>query len=174
MNEKPKMTLGPAFLLSQAGAHAAFRFGELLEAIGLKPHHAGILRMLGFNPGLSQQALSQILSISPSQLVVLLDFLEKRRFVQRNDSRNDRRQYSLHLTRGGETALAEIGRLTSELEDELFSWMTKAELQTLRTLLERVVAHQQITPGVHPAYKQLAERPRETQTSRSRRPRKTR
>jgi DNA-binding MarR family transcriptional regulator len=148
-------SVGPSFLLSQAGAHAALRFSELLEGVGLKPHHAGILRMLGFNPGMTQQTLSQTLSVFPSQLVLLVDFLERRQLIERKDSPHDRRQYNLYLTRDGRRTLAEIGRLTGDLEEELFTALNKTEIETLRALLRRIIAHQQITPGVHPAFKQL-------------------
>src|SRR5262245_39908363 len=39
--------------ISQVGAHAAYAFEERRCAMELKPHHAGVLRMLGANPGLS-------------------------------------------------------------------------------------------------------------------------
>lgn len=150
-----RTSVGPAFLLSQVGAHAALQFGELLERIQLKPHHAGILRMLGFNPGLTQQALSQILGVFPSQLVALLDFLERRQLIERKDSPRDRRQYNLLLTRNGERALAEIGKLTDELEKDLFRALNRSEVGVLHALVARIIAQQKITPGVHPAYKQL-------------------
>jgi len=65
--------VGVAFLLSQVGAHAASCFEERLAAMELKPHHAGLLRMLGSNPGLSQQELCDVFGIFPSRLVVLLE-----------------------------------------------------------------------------------------------------
>jgi DNA-binding MarR family transcriptional regulator len=147
--------VGAAFLVSQVGAHAAVRFGERLAEVRLKPHHAGILRMLGSNPSLSQQALSDLLGIFPSQLVRLLDELEARQLIERRPSPRDRRTYRLHLTGGGRRTLTEIGRLTRELEEDLFAGLTEPELGLLRAMLGKVVAQQGITPGVHPAYKQL-------------------
>ena len=128
---------------------------EVASEVGLKPHHAGILRMLGFNPGLTQQRLSQILSVFASQLVVCLDFLETRQLVERKDNPNDRRQYNVFLTHAGEEVLANIGELTNQLESQLFKALSKTEVEVLRALLERILAEQQITTGVHPAYRQL-------------------
>src|SRR5262245_9331999 len=113
--------VGVAFLLSQVGAHAADTFEEQLNAMDLKPHHAGLLRMLGANPGLSQQELSDLFGMFPSRLVVLLDQLEKRRLIERRDDPLDRRGYRLHLTKAGRKALTDIGRLTRELEKDLCS-----------------------------------------------------
>jgi DNA-binding MarR family transcriptional regulator len=150
--------VGVAFLVSQVGAHAADGFAERLAVLKLKPHHAGILRMLGSNPGLTQQALSELLGIFPSQLVLLLDLLEEQKLIERCNTPEDRRSYRLHLTRRGRGALAQIGHVTQQLEDDLFAVLNEREMRVLRELLTRVVKQQQITPGVHPAYKQLGRR----------------
>lgn len=150
--------VGIAFLVSQVGAHAADGFAERLAVLKLKPHHAGILRMLCSNPGLTQQALSELLGIFPSQLVLLLDLLEEQKLIERRNTPEDRRSYQLHLTRGGRGALAQIGHVTQQLEDDLFAALSEREMNVLRELLTRVVKQQQITPGVHPAYKQLGSR----------------
>lgn len=148
-------TVGAAFLVSQVGAHAALAFGDRLAALDLKPHHAGILRMLGSNPGLTQQALSELLGVFPSQLVRFLDFLQEQQLIERRDSPGDRRSYRLHLTRKGRSVLTRIGELTQELERDLFAALSATETRVLEELLARVVVQQRITPGVHPAYKQL-------------------
>ena len=123
----------------------------------LKPHHAGLLRMLGANPGLSQQELSNLFGVFPSRLVLLLDQLESRQLIERQDHRSDRRSYRLHLTNAGRKALARIGRLTRELENDLFRSLSNAERNTLTGLLERVVAQQNFRQAIHPAYRKLQE-----------------
>ena len=147
--------VGAAFLVSQVGAHAALAFGERLSALDLKPHHAGILRMLGTNPGLTQQALSDLLGVFPSQLVRFLDFLQEQQLIERRDAPGDRRSYRLHLTRKGRSTLGRIGELTQELERDFFAALSAEETRFMQELLARVVAQQRITPGVHPAYKQI-------------------
>jgi DNA-binding MarR family transcriptional regulator len=150
--------VGIAFLLSQIGAHAALGFGERLTVLDLKPQDAGILRMLGSNPGLTQQSLSELLGIFPSRLVALLDSLEKRRLIDRRSSPKDRRSYQLHLTKQGRSALAAIGRVTHQLEDDLLAALSEAEKERLFDALTRIISQQQITPGVHPAYRTEAHR----------------
>jgi DNA-binding MarR family transcriptional regulator len=149
--------VGVAFLLSQVGGHALYAFEELLSTMELKPHHAGLLRMLGANPGLSQQELSDLFGVFPSRLVLLLDQLETRRLIERRDHHSDRRSYRLHLTNAGRQALARIGRLTRELENDLCGSLSDMERETLTSLLERIVTQQNITPAVHPAYRKLQE-----------------
>ena len=151
--------VGVAFLLSQVGAHAANSFEERLVAMQLKPHHAGLLRMLGSNPGLSQQELCDVFGIFPSRLVVLLDQLEARRLIERRDNSSDRRGHRVHLTKAGRKALTGIRRLTRELETDLCAALTDPERATLASTLARIVAQQNIMPAVHPAYRKLRRGP---------------
>jgi DNA-binding MarR family transcriptional regulator len=148
-------SVGVAFLLSQVGAHAANGFTERLSAVNLKPHDAGILRILGSKPGITQQALSAMLGMFPSRLVKLLDGLESRKLIDRRISPKDRRIYQLHLTKSGRTALTTIGRLTDQLEEHLLAALNEREKKGLFSLLTRIVSQQKLTPGVHPAYREF-------------------
>ena len=152
MNAPP---VGLAFLISQVGAHAAHGFAELLSQLDLKPHDAGILRILGSNPGQSQQALSDLLGAFPSQLVAMVDGLEKRGLVERRNNPHDRRSYRLYLTKTGRKTLARIGKLTLQLESDLFAALHEQDRAVLLGLLTRIISEQGLTPGVHPAYKQI-------------------
>ena len=103
------------------------------------------------------------MGIFPSQSVVLLDALESRRLIERRNKPGDRRSHQLSLTRIGRDALNEIGRLTLQLEDDLFAALSDREKDTLEKLLQRIVARQGLTAGVHPAYSQIVSRKKITQ-----------
>ena len=145
----------PAFLLSQLGAHAASQFAERLGVLELTPADAGILRLLRAEAGLSQQELAVRLQIHPSRLVAILDNLEKRGFVERRANPDDRRLYSLHLTKGGEEALEEIGGVARKHQDALLSSISREERNTLAALLLRIADQQGLVRGVHPGYQRL-------------------
>jgi DNA-binding MarR family transcriptional regulator len=157
MNSPP---VGLAFLLSQVGAHAAGCFEQRLIAIGLTPQHAGLLRMLGSNAGMTQQAMAALFGIFPSRLVVLLDELEEKKLVTRRTNPADRRRHELYLTTAGNRCLRRIGVITRQLEDDLLSALSPAELSSMAEQLRRIVAQQKITPAVHPAYTKNKERNR--------------
>ncbi len=140
-----------AFLLSQLGAHAAIIFGERLRPLNLKPQDAGILRILGSNPGATQQALSQMLGVFPSRSVSLLDELERQGLIERRSTAADRRVYQLHLTAAGVAALKAMRELESKLEDDIFAALGAEEKENLSSLLIRIISQQRITPSVHPA-----------------------
>lgn len=144
-----------AFLLSQVGSHASARFAERLEPMGLKPPHAGILRVIEQADGLSQQALGERLGLFPSRLVGMLDELEVRGVLERRDRPTDRRSYALYLTEAGRKALEEIRRVGHEHQDALCAALDNQERAQLAGLLARIAAQQGLTPGVHPGLRKL-------------------
>jgi DNA-binding MarR family transcriptional regulator len=144
-----------AFLLSQVGAHASAKFAERLEPLGLKPPHAGILRVVEQADGLSQQALGEKLGMFPSRLVGVLDELEELGLVERRDSPTDRRSYALYLTEAGRGALKEIGRVGREHQDALCAALDERERTQLAAFLTRIAAEQGLTPGVHPGFRKF-------------------
>src|SRR5215467_1341424 len=149
-----------AFLLAQIGAHAAGQFGQRLTSLRLTRPHAGILRLIGLSPGLSQQELARRLAILPSQLVALLDELEERGLIERRQDATDRRTYALHLTTAGRNVLEQIGRIAREHDDAVCAALHVDERQQLNALLGRIAEQQGLTPGVHPGYRSLGRKPR--------------
>ena len=154
-NQKDTGKDQPAFLLAQVGAYAAAQFAERLTALQLSPPDAGILRVLRMAVGISQQELSAKLHIHPSRLVAILDNLEKLRLVERRPNPEDRRLYSLHLTKDGGEILERIGRLAREHQDALLSTLSGDERSKLTELLHRIANAHGLTPGVHPGYQRL-------------------
>jgi DNA-binding MarR family transcriptional regulator len=144
-----------AFLLAQVGAHAAMRFGERMESLGLSPPHAGILNMLRRSGGASQQELAAALGMHPSRMVMFLDELEARALVERRGNPEDRRVYAVFLTSAGEKALAEIARINTEHQDALCAGLDAAEREQLGELLSRIAKEQGLRPGVHPGFGRL-------------------
>ena len=147
--------LSAAFLLAQVGSHAARKFAERLAPLGLTPPHSGILGVLRRSGGISQQAMADMLHMHPSGLVALIDELEERGLVKRQDNVDDRRTYRLLLTDKGQAALQEIGRLAQEHNDALGAALSQDERTRLVGFLQRIANQQGLTPGVHPGFSQL-------------------
>jgi DNA-binding MarR family transcriptional regulator len=145
----------PAFLLAQLGAHAASQFAEKLASLDLTPPDAGILRLLRTAAGLSQQELAARLQIHPSRLVAILDNLEKRGVVERRENSDDRRLYSLYLTKKGGEVLESIGKVAREHQDALLAALNREERAELSTLLLKVADQQGLARGIHPGYQRL-------------------
>jgi len=132
------------------GAHAASKFAERLAKLELIPPHAGILRVLGSKPGITQQELANTLEVVPSRLVALIDDIESRALVERRENPGDRRRYALHLTSKGQAALEAIGRIGREHSEALLRALSEDERRQLAALLQRIADEQGLTRGVHP------------------------
>ena len=155
MSATTDRTDGVAFLLAQLGHHAATLFAEQVATVGLTPPHAGILRAIAAEPGRSQQALSAQLGMLPSRVVVYVDELQERGYVERRANPNDRRLYALHLTAAGKRLMRKLSRLAREHEVQLTSALEPEQYDVLRGLLTTVAQQQGLTPHVHPGYRTL-------------------
>ena len=151
---------GAAFLLAQLGAHAASRFAERLAAIDLAPAHAGILRMLGTTPGMTQRELAAALGALPSRLLPLLDDLEARGLVERRQHAHDRRRHALCLSEAGQARAADIARIAREHQAALLAALTNSEQASLAAQLQRVADQQGLLRHAHPGYRAGGRRPR--------------
>jgi DNA-binding MarR family transcriptional regulator len=88
-------------------------------------------------------------------MVAFIDDLEHAGLVERRRDPRDRRAHNLFLTTAGEKAMAKIAEIGRGWEEELVKSLSSEERVQLRALLERLVADQGITPGVHPGYRAM-------------------
>jgi DNA-binding MarR family transcriptional regulator len=146
---------GLAFLLSQVGAHVAGAFADRLKPLNISPGHAGILRLVNSQRGISQQSLAKLLGMFPSRLVLLLDELEEMGLVERRAGETDRRIYALYLTARGNEKLESVGQAARDLPEKICAALNESERKTLERLLEKIADEQGLTPGVHPGFRQM-------------------
>ncbi|OBF35101.1 MarR family transcriptional regulator [Mycolicibacterium peregrinum] len=152
------METGPdtiAFLLAQLGHRAATLFAEQMETLELTPPHAGILRAIGGQPGLSQQALSTQLSLLPSRVVSYVDDLEDRGYVERRRNPDDRRLHALYLSTAGKKTLRRIGELARRHDERMTAGLDAAQRDDLHVLLQTLAVHHELAPHVHPGFRNL-------------------
>ena len=154
-SRKPPPPTGAAFLLAQLGAHAADRFAERIDVLGIMPRHAGILRLIGRIPSCNQKTLAKRLGVLPSRMVVLIDEMTEKGLIKRKRSTKDRRHSELALTTRGERVLEKLSHLAAKHEAELLAGLTAKERATLAALGRKIVQHQGLTPDVHPGYRKL-------------------
>jgi DNA-binding MarR family transcriptional regulator len=145
----PSQSKRTAFLLSQLGAFASSRFAERTREIGLTPSDAGVLRLLGRTPGLSQRSLADRLGAVPSRVVPLIDSLEARGLVERVRSSTDRRNYELRLTAAGATMLRTLREVAEKHEAELLAPLTSEESAQLGSLLARLAVENGLDADLH-------------------------
>jgi DNA-binding MarR family transcriptional regulator len=130
-------------------------FARRLAPLDLRPAHVGILRVLAFRPGVSQQELASAIGAVPSRVVRLLDELSERGLVERRRSTTDRRNHELHLSPSAGDRLAEVRGIVADHDKALVANLSAGELQTLLNLLGKVAEGQGIGPMNHPGYRTL-------------------
>lgn len=144
---------GVALLLSRLGAHVSARFAERLADLDLTPSQVGVLRVVGQDPGLSQQALAERLGAAPSRIVKLVDELEARGLVERHRSTTDRRQQELRVSGSAGDRVAAVREVVANHDADIVDALSSTELATLLTLLTKVAEAQGLGSDGHSGYR---------------------
>jgi DNA-binding MarR family transcriptional regulator len=124
----------PGFLLSWNGQRSAHTFAQALAPLGLRPHHFGVLTLVDFKPGSTQQELVDHSMIDASSMVAILDELQELGLVERRQNPADRRKHAVHLTAKGRRMLERARQVADETAEELFGRLSAEERETLRRL----------------------------------------
>ncbi|MFH5824322.1 MarR family winged helix-turn-helix transcriptional regulator [Georgenia sp. AZ-5] len=128
-------------LLSLASAQGVAAANAVLRPRELSSRSYSLLELLHHADAVSQRGLADALRLDPSQIVSLVDGLERRGLVERRPNPDDRRQRSVVLTDAGRDVFGEARTLVAESLDEVLSGLSPEERGTLRALLQRVVRH---------------------------------
>jgi DNA-binding MarR family transcriptional regulator len=89
----------------------------------------------------SQSALCQQLGIDRTVMTYLLDDLERADLVARRPAPTDRRTRHVVATDTGRARLAELDRHLAHAEAHVLAGLSKAEQQSLKTLLTQLATH---------------------------------
>ncbi|HEX4700684.1 MAG TPA: MarR family transcriptional regulator [Pseudonocardiaceae bacterium] len=130
----------PSFLMFQLLREARRIIGTLDDQ-GLRLPHLGVLSCLAeFGPA-AQKDISTRLRIDASDLVSVLDDLERTGLVRRERDQRDRRRYTVTMTTAGTAALEGRMAATRVLDERLLQPLTEPERAQLHRLLLRAYAH---------------------------------
>jgi len=129
---------GTSQLLGRLARATGARMRRELEGVGITRREFAVLDRLATTGPIPQQQLGQDLHIHSSNLVAVLDDLERRDLVRRPRDPDDRRRYRLELSGAGEAALTRARAAAAEIERAMLEPLDAAERRQLRELLERV------------------------------------
>jgi DNA-binding MarR family transcriptional regulator len=113
-----------------------------LAPLGLRPRHLVALTLLRDHGAANQQALAEALRIDPSNLVGLLNDLERDGLLVRRRDPEDRRRHIVELSGAGRDAVAEAERRLAAVQDDVLAGLDEDERATLHTLLLRAAGGQ--------------------------------
>lgn len=121
-------------------AHGAVyrHFLETFSHLDLTQKQVSVLWLVGDHPGIAQTDLSQRLQMDRATVMAIVNRLQARDFLERGESRSDRRRQTLTLRPSGQAALVEARKAILEHEAWLKSRFNKREVKQLIGLLTRI------------------------------------
>lgn len=113
-------------------------FGKRMSKLDLRPVEFTILSILKANPNINQKRLSAAINVSPPNMAILLDKIEKRGLISRERNPLDRRSHTLVLSKEGLSLCNKAEKSVADLEDKATSMLSDKERQQLIGLLQKI------------------------------------
>jgi len=102
-------------------------YDRRVRELGLTRSQWWVMNHLFRNPGATQSELAAILEIERATLGRLLDRLEAKGWVKREDDARDRRAWRVRLTPAAEPVMKKLRRHAAELRSDALAGLSKAE-----------------------------------------------
>ncbi|MBP3088466.1 MarR family transcriptional regulator [Corynebacterium sp. sy017] len=99
-----------------------------------------VLTCLSGHHAASQASLCEILAIDASDMVRLIDSLEKNNWVKRERDPKDRRRQIVMSTKKGRNKQKDLSELVTQAEDRALDESTSKQLKHLRKLAKSIIA----------------------------------
>ncbi|HWL00913.1 MAG TPA: MarR family transcriptional regulator [Microbacteriaceae bacterium] len=129
----------PGLLLARANADSIAATNEALAEFGLRVRSFAVLAAAAAASRPTQRELAAFLRLDPSQVVALVDGLERRGLVRREADPGDRRVNAIVITEAGQSLHARASRAVAGSRDRQLAALTPAEVTTLTGLLAKIV-----------------------------------
>lgn len=130
----------PAFLLARANALSLADATATLASHGLKVRSYSVLALACADARPTQRELSEFLRLDPSQIVSVIDDLERRGWVLREPDPRDRRVNVVVATAAGRAACTRASEAVEDDQRRHFSELDDDEFALLTALLRRLAA----------------------------------
>lgn len=119
--------------------HLSYKFLQFLKKHNVTEQQYNILRVLrGFNTGPSTIGfLKERMLDKSSDVSRIIDKLYERKLVERTESKNDRRQKEVRISKTGLVQLKKLDCIESEV-DKLLHKLSDKEVKTLNILLDKI------------------------------------
>lgn len=124
-------------LLDHMSRRMRMRAESVLTPLGLRPRHLVALTVLRERDACTQQALASTLSMDGTNVVGLLNDLEKDGLVERRRSPQDRRRHVVELTDAGLSQLTKVECALAAVEDDVLGALDETQRETLYALLQQ-------------------------------------
>lgn len=110
------------------------------EPLGMETGSIGIMALIWVNPGISQNDLAASLAMKKPAITKLVKRLEAQGLLERQRVPGNRRMNAITLTAEGQTTIARIRRMTTELNEQVTQGIPSGDLEIFFQVLERLHA----------------------------------
>jgi DNA-binding MarR family transcriptional regulator len=121
------LTRNYGFLLSDVSRLMRTAYDRRVRKLGLTRSQWWVLTQLFRNPGVNQSELAEILEVQKPTLGRLLDRMEAKGWVRREQDATDRRAWRVHLTQAADPAMRELREAAAELRRDALAGLSAAE-----------------------------------------------
>src|SRR3954468_21834198 len=118
---------GSGLLILRLARASAWRLGRSLAESGLGWADYAVLHHLDAQGPVAQRELAAALRIQPSNIVALLDELQRRGLLKRSPDPADRRRHRVELTARGHAVLVRATKAARAAEADLLAPLSAAE-----------------------------------------------
>lgn len=126
------------FVMARASAYGSSDANHALGELGLKVRQYSALVLACATTSPTQRELSQFLALDPSQIVAIVDSMEKRGLVERQPDPRDRRSKIIVATPAGHELYERARKVVEDASNRSLSALSPTERAQLHALLARV------------------------------------
>jgi len=127
------------FLLAKLHASGSVLNNRALADFGLKERSYSVLALANSELEPTQREMAEFLSLDPSQIVALIDELEKRGLVIRAPGKLDRRAKIVSATAEGAAVFRQAEAAAREAESAALAGLNGTEIAALKGLLRKAL-----------------------------------
>jgi MarR family transcriptional regulator, lower aerobic nicotinate degradation pathway regulator len=129
----------PGFQVFKCGWWLQLRSEIELEPLGINGRDFLVLTMLDADATLSQQQMATYMTLDPTQMVAVIDGLERDGLCKRTRNPEDRRRYAIQITSKGRHLLVRALNVVERIDEEIFAPLSAREREQLMDMMDRVM-----------------------------------
>lgn len=116
-------------------------YARELKKLGISMGQFPFIMKIAENDGISQERLSEKLSISKSNTTLIIKQLMENGLIKREVNVDDRRNFKLHVTAKGAELIPEIGKVIDACHNKITAKLSAEEKNLLLQMLDKVYSN---------------------------------
>lgn len=109
-----------------------------LEKFNITTEQWTVLLKLSKQNKISQKLLAEVSGKDQSTLARILDILERKAFIERHPSKEDRRSFEIHITDSGLNLVGEVSPFLEDLFNKLLKDISLEKLEVYNSVLLKI------------------------------------